>query len=322
MLPRMGKRGVPVYRSQGQVKPTREIIFRMTRRVFLAAFGSAASSAASGSMTSVEGYIFQQYAQSLKQPLEVIIPKALGMVRDAGFRNIEFNSAFLPPTTRSQTLSLVRSHGFGMPSFYVGGVMHERSRADQTISRALEFGNLCRPFGCKAIINNPDPKPNDAPKTDAELTVQAESLNRMGRTLAGSGFQLRVHHHTPQLANNAREWRHILRNTDPAYVHICVDVDWAYQGGFEPISFLREVGSRLEEIHVRSSRNKLWLEDLEDSDIDYRKVAEYLRVQALNPLIVVELAYRPNTVITRSLEDDLRLSRLYAERVFGVKADT
>jgi sugar phosphate isomerase/epimerase len=100
-----------------------------------------------------------------------------------------------------------------------------------------------------------------------------------------------------------------------------VDVDWAYEGGFEPIQFLRNVGNRLREIHVRSARHKLWLEDVEDSDIDYRAVAAYLQQAGLNPLIVVELAYRPNTVITRPLEEDLRLSRLYVEKVFGVKAD-
>jgi sugar phosphate isomerase/epimerase len=180
---------------------------------------------------------------------------------------------------------------------------------------------LCAPFGCKAIVNNPDPKAGDAPKTDAELEVQADSLNRMGRTLAQHGFELRVHHHTPQLEQNAREWRHILRHTNPEYVHICVDVDWAYEGGFEPLPFLRDIGNRLQEIHVRSAKNKLWLEDLEDSDIDYRAVAAYLREAGLAPLIVVELAYRPKTVITRPLEEDLRLSRLYAERIFGVKAN-
>jgi len=293
----------------------------MTRRVFLAGVASAALASPLKSSMAVEGYIFQQYAQSLKQPLEAVIPQALRMAQAAGFRNIELNTAFFAPAERSQTLSLVRSCKLQMPSLYVGGAMHERDKADQTISRALEFGRLCRPFGCKAIVNNPDPKPKDEPKTDAELGVQAESLNRMGLTLARNGFELRIHHHTPQLENNAREWRHILQHTDPEYVHICVDVDWAYQGGFEPISFLQEVGNRLREIHVRSARNKLWLEDLEDSDIDYSKVAEYLRGNSLHPLIVVELAYRPNTVITRSLEEDLRLSRLYAEKVFGVKAD-
>jgi sugar phosphate isomerase/epimerase len=140
----------------------------------------------------------------------------------------------------------------------------------------------------------------------------------MGRTLKQHRFELRVHHHTPQLEQNAREWHHILRHTDPEYVRICVDIDWAYEAGFAPLPFLREVGNRLREIHVRSAKNKLWLEDLEDSDIDYRQVAQYLRNAGLTPLIVVELAYRSNTAITRPLEEDLRLSRLYAERIFGL----
>jgi inosose dehydratase len=269
----------------------------------------------------VEGYIFQQYAQSLKQPLQAVVGRVLPMARAAGFKNIELSPPFFAPEMRENVLSLVRSQGLRMPSVYVGGPMHEKEGANRTITAALEFGKLCAPFGCEAVVNNPDPKPGGTSKSEAELGVQADSLNRMGRTLAQHGLELRVHHHTPQLAENAREWRHLLRHTDPEYVHICVDVDWAYESGFEPIPFLREVGSRLREIHVRSARDKIWLEDLEDSDIDYRKVAEYLRKEKLAPLIVVELAYRPNTVITRSLEEDLRLSRKYAEQVFGVKSD-
>jgi sugar phosphate isomerase/epimerase len=269
----------------------------------------------------VEGYIFEQYAQSLKRPLRDVINQVLPMARAAGFKNIELNPEFFTPEMRDGTFALLRSQGLQMPSLYVGGPMHEKGGADRTIATALEVGNVCRPFGCKAIVNNPDPKGGEASKTDAELEVQADSLNRLGRTLAEHGFDLRVHHHTPQLAEHAREWRHVLHYTDPEYVHICVDVDWAYEGGFEPVPFLEEVGKRLREIHVRSATNKLWLEDLEDSDIDYRKVAEYLRQAELAPLIVVELAYRPNTVVTRSLEEDLRLSRIYAERIFGVQAN-
>jgi sugar phosphate isomerase/epimerase len=293
----------------------------MTRRTLLAGLAPLGLTSPSRSTLAVEGYIFQQYAESLKQPLEAVIPNALRMAQAAGFRNIELNTAFFAPAGRARTLSLLRSGNLRMPATYVGGAMHEADKADQTIARALELGEICRPFGCKAIVNNPDPKPKDQPKTDAELAVQAESLNRMGGTLASHGFELRIHHHTPQLENNAREWRHILQHTDPEYVHMCVDVDWAYEGGFEPIPFLGEVGSRLREIHVRSARNKVWLEDLEDSDIDYHGVSRYLREHSLHPLIVVELAYRPRTTVTRSLEEDLRLSRLYAEKVFGVKAN-
>jgi inosose dehydratase len=61
-----------------------------------------------------------------------------------------------------------------------------------------------------------------------------------------------------------------LHNTDPQFVTFCIDLDWVHQGGFEPLDLLHEAGNRVREIHVRNSKDKLWLEDLEDGDIDYR----------------------------------------------------
>lgn len=294
----------------------------MNRRLFLAALGIAPLLASEEkSILAVEGYILLQYAQKLNRPLPSVIPEALAMCQAAGFRNIELNEAFFPVDSRTATLDDIRRRNLRMPSVYVGGALHTREAAGDTIARALEIGRLCQPLGCSAVVNNPDPKPRDERKTDAELQVEAESLNRMGRELAKAGLELRVHHHTPQLEENGREWKFILQHTDPSAVYICVDVDWAYEGGFQPVPFLREVGARLRELHVRSARQKIWLEDLEDSDIDYHAVAAYLKENSLHPEIVVELAYRPETKVTRSLEEDLRISRVYAERVFGVNAN-
>ena len=295
------------------------ILLEMTRRDLLATL--AATSTTFGMQQtwqmSVEGYIFQQYAERANKPLDGVIDEVLPMARSAGFKNIELNPSFFAPAIRKHVLSLISSQGFMMPSVYVGGPMHEKGLAKQTIATAVEIGKVCAPFGCHAIVNNPDPKRNNEPKTGVELAVQADSLTLMGNTLAEHGIQLRVHHHTPQLENNAREWRSILQDTDPKHVFLCVDVDWAYEGGFDPVEFLREAGERVREIHMRSAKKKLWLEDLEDSDIDYRAVASLLKKSGLNPLIVVELAYRANTVVKRSLEKDLQLSRLYAESIFN-----
>jgi sugar phosphate isomerase/epimerase len=270
---------------------------------------------------SVEGYIFQQYAQRNNKPLAEVIPEVLPMARGAGFKNVELNPAFFDREVRDRTLALLVSLDLRMPSIYVGGAMHSAADADRTIASALEHARIAAPFGCRGVVNNPDPKPGGQAKSDLELAAEAEGLNRMGRALTNAGFELRVHHHTPQLENRAREWRYILAHTDPKVVRICVDVDWAYEGGFEPDPFLREVGSRLREIHVRSAKNKIWLEDVEDSDIDYRQVAAYLKQQHLYPLIIVELAYRPETIVTRSLEADLRRSRIYTEQVFGIAGE-
>jgi inosose dehydratase len=207
-----------------------------------------------------------------------------------------------------------------MPSVYVGGAMHEEGAAEQTIRLALEVATICRPFECRAVINNPNPKPGRARKSVEELAIQVKMLDRLGRELHERGFELWTHAHSPEMAENAREWRYNLQHTDPRYVSICLDLDWVHQGGQDPLALLREAGSRVASLHLRNSAHKLWLEALGDGDIDYRQVASYLIQAGLRPFLVVELAYKKETVVTRSLEEDLRLSRSYAERIFGVSA--
>jgi inosose dehydratase len=269
---------------------------------------------------SVEGYIVQQYATRQKKPLGDVLAEVFGMAHAAGFHNIEINQGFFTSELRERTLALLKANELRMPSVYVGGAMHTRDAAAATTARALEIAGLCKPFGCVAVVNNPDPKPAAAQKTDEELTVQASSLNYLGQILKRNGFELRVHHHTPELVDNAREWRHILQHTDPKYVALCLDLDWVHQGGLKPLDLLKEAGNRVHEIHVRNAKDKLWLEDLEDGDVDYREIAAFMKQEKLKPLVVVELAYRDNTTITRPLVEDLRLSRIYAEQVFGLQA--
>ena len=292
----------------------------LTRRQALFALTAFRPSSPVGSRLAVEGYIFQQYASRQKQHLSEIVEEAFAMARQAGFHNIEINTAFFEADTRSRTLAALRANGLRMPSVYCGGAVHEERLAEQTLARALEIATLCRPFGCTAVVTNPDPKPGQARKTDDELAIEARSLNHMGQALRREGYELRVHHHTPQLVENAREWRHIIANTDRRDVALCVDLDWVHQSGLVPLDILREGGARVREIHVRNSKNKLWLESFEDGDIDYRVIAAYLAKQKLEPLTVVELAYRENTPVTRSLAEDLRSSRIYAEHIFGIKA--
>jgi len=294
---------------------------KTTRRQALLTLASAVALARpSNSRMSVEAYIFQQYAARQKKPLADVLAEVFGMARSAGFHNIEVNHGFFTPELRERTIDLLKANQLSMPSVYVGGAMHTRDDAAATTARALEIALLCKPFGCVAVVNNPDPKTAGAQKTDQELTIQASTLNDLGTVLRDNHFELRVHHHTPELVDNAREWRHILQHTDPKLVSLCLDLDWVHQGGFKPLDLMQEAGKRVHEIHVRNAKDKLWLEDLEDGDIDYSEIVAFMKKEKLNPLVVVELAYRDNTVVTRPLAEDLKLSRIYAERVFGVRA--
>lgn len=271
------------------------------------------------SRLSVEGYIFQQYARRHHKKLADVLDDIFPLARRAGFHNIELNQGFLTPELRSRVLQLVRENSLQMPSVYVGGPLYRRDLAEQTIDQALEIVSLCKSHGCRAIVNNPDPKPDRTPKSDAELAVQVKMLDLLGRELANRGFELWTHAHAPQMADNAREWRYNLRHTDPKYVRICLDVDWVYQGGQDPMALLREAGRRVASLHLRNSHHKVWLESFTNGDINYRAIAAYLDREHIRPLLVVELAYMEKTVVTRPLLQDLRLSRIYAQQVFGLR---
>ena len=293
----------------------------LTRRQAISAFAGATllrAAAPSESRLSLEGYIWQNLAALQRKPLADLLDGFFEATPKAGFRNIELNHGFFTPALRDRVLGLTRKHSLRMPSVYVGGGMHEEAQAQKTIASALEIGAICKEFGCTAIVNNPDPKPANALKTDAELALQAKLLDQMGQTLSEKGLQLRVHHHAPEMVENVREWRHILNHTDPKYVSMCIDLEHAQRTGVDPEILIREAGKRAVEIHVRNKKKDIYTEAFGDGDIDHVKIAQLLTCLKLKPLVVVELVYHNDTEITRDFTENLRLSRIYAEKTFGL----
>jgi sugar phosphate isomerase/epimerase len=62
----------------------------------------------------------------------------------------------------------------------------------------------------------------------------------------------------------------------------------------------------------------VWTETFGDGDMDYRPIAAYLKGSGYSGYLMVELAYEKDTQVTRPLEEDLRISRDYAQKMFGV----
>jgi inosose dehydratase len=262
-------------------------------------------------------YVWTQQFQAQKKGLMEGLEEALPAIRRAGYERVELTAEFLRPEIRAKTLALLKQHELAMPTMYSGSTLYEAEAAEKSIAEILELAEALEPAGLRALTTNPSPKPRQERKSDEELDLQARSLNRLGGELRKRRVRLLVHHHTPELIENAREWRHQLAHTDPKLVDCCVDVHWAYRGGQEPLAFLRETGRRLASVHLRNSQGGVWMEDFGDGDVDYRKVAEYLREINYDGYLVVELAYEQGTRITRSLEEDLRLSRSYTQKLFG-----
>ena len=283
------------------------LVFGDSRRLF---------AAAPAPRFSVEVYIWLQLLSHQHRSLSDGLPEIFSSAKAAGFHNIELTDIFFTPDLSARTLSLLQANQLSTPSVYVHGAMHETAVGAETEQRALSVLAAASKAGCRAIVCDPEPKAVGE-KTDEELATQAMLANRLGRKLAAEGGALRLHNHKVELQSDAREWRYMLRRTDPKLVSVCLDIDWVKQAGYEPMDLLREAGSRVSEIHIRSSRNLVWQESVEaDGDVDYKPIAAFLKKEQLEPLVVVELAYAEGTTVSRTLEDDLRRSRIFAEQIF------
>lgn len=263
-----------------------------------------------------ESYIWIQYFHARHRSLSNGIPEMCQGFRYAGFRAVELDSDFLTEGLRTRTLRSLRDNGLALVSVYANSAMHTRDDAKKSILNITALAEALRNTGFQMMITDPAPRPDHKTKSTGELALQAESLNTLGRNLQNLGIRLLVHHHTPELADHAREWRYELAHTDPQLVGCVVDVDWAFRGRQQPLAFIEACGERLAELHLRNDRNGVWMEDFGPGQIDYQPIAQYLHRVNFRGLLVVELAYEKSTRVTRSLPNDLRRSRVYAEHVF------
>ena len=132
---------------------------------------------------------------------------------------------------------------------------------------------------------------------------------------------LAYHFHAPAWADQGREFHHVMNETDPKAVRLCLDTHWVYRGNGNNEDKVHEVtesyGMRVAELHLRQSNNGVWTEYLTDGDIDYRKVADTLRSRHVQPLLVIEQAVEKGTPNTMDAVESHRRSRAYVEAVFG-----
>ena len=291
---------------------------RIERRDFLAGvIGAKALAGDSGyaPILAAQAYVWTQVLRKQKRTLAEGVEDVIAGTRAAGFENTELMSAFFTAELGSRTIALLKQHNLKVPIVYNGGPMHTRAAAGKTIAGTLKLADTIRDTGARVINFNPNPKARKTLKTERELEQEAGAVTTLGVELHKKGFELILHHHDPAMKQNAREWHYLLKNTN---LRLCVDTHWVYRGGQDPMEIVREAGSRLASLHLRNSRDRVWMESFGDGDIDYRPLAAYLKEIRYRGYLVIELAYEKDTRITRPLEEDLRLSREYAEQVFGL----
>jgi inosose dehydratase len=172
--------------------------------------------------------------------------------------------------------------------------MHTTEDAEKSVVQILAIADEVKNYGTKIIVTNPNPIKwgSEDLKTDAQLSIQAAAMEKLGAALRQKGLTLAYHTHAPEFKAGAREFHHTLLNTTPQNVSFCFDVYWVFRGSNDSnlavFDVLKLYGKRVVELHVRQSQNGIWSETFGERDIDYARFVQELKAMKVIPLIVIE----------------------------------
>ena len=191
----------------------------------------------------------------------------------------------------------LKAHGLEMRSIYVNSLLHDAAKVDESSANVVSIATKAKKLGTKIVVTNPSPIRWGGPenKTDAQLRLQASSLDRLGKTLRELGVTLAYHNHDAELRQGGREFHHMLTATDPDNVKFCLDAHWVYRGcGDSEVAVfdaLSHYHDRIVELHLRQSKGGVWTESFTmNGDIDYRQLFNYLSNRSIHPHFVLEQA--------------------------------
>lgn len=261
-------------------------------------------------------YGWSQYYQRQGKNVNDHLDELFTTLHDLEYEYLEGFLDLNQPDNNARLADRMRAKGLRPVCLYTGARLHEAGNSEAVVVKLLRAAEVCQKAGFSVIDCNPDPIGRE--KTDQELATQAKALNDFGAGLKRLGIRLGIHNHTPEMANHAREFHQVFRDTDPGLVGLCYDVHWVFRGGIAPKECLKECGNRIVSLHLRQSRNGPWWEDLDTGDIDYSEVARFVQEHHLTVPLTVELAIEEGTKLTRSAVENHRRSREYVRRVFGV----
>ncbi|CAN5502652.1 hypothetical protein BH23BAC1_BH23BAC1_30470 [soil metagenome] len=258
----------------------------------------------------------RNWADNLDQSLKEFAASGI-----AGFEplvtNVEEINALAP---------LLKKHKLEMRSLYINSTLHLKEQAEESINQALAIAKAARPLGVKIIVTNPSPVKWGTPedKDDDQLIFQAHSLNELGKQLRKNDITLSYHTHDMEMRNAAREFHHMMQNTDPADVTFCLDAHWVYRGSGDSQVALFDVikmyGSRITELHLRQSKNNIWTETFGDGDINYQKLVNELKKFKIQPHLVLEQSVEKESPDTMNAIEAHQKSLAYARKIFATMA--
>jgi sugar phosphate isomerase/epimerase len=203
-------------------------------------------------------------------------------------------------------------------SLYGTCKLYDQASLDAEVESFLRAVEAATRTGCSLIALNMA-TPRGRPKREDELEVQVRGLQAIGAEAAEMGVRIALHNHTPEMENEAREFRYVMGHTASASgaapgaraIGVCLDVAWAAVAGVSPLDLIHEIHPRLFDLHVRNAADGWFTQSIPEGTISYPQILDLLIRYRYDGWLVVELAYDDGVHVTRSFEENTLRSIWY-----------
>jgi inosose dehydratase len=265
-------------------------------------------------------YPWSQFYGNINRDYHQNLDEVLGKVRACGFDTWEQTVG--GQDDYQQLKTLLPKHNLQLVSIYDNLRLHD-DNASQVIERAVENAKLARELGAQVFVINPEPIDwnNPVDKDDAQLRTEAHSMQVLGEKLRALDMWLAFHIHAPEMRQSAREFHHVLLNTSPDAVGLCLDTHWIYRGAGDSEVALLDImtlyANRVKSLHLRQSQGGIWAETFGDGDIEYSVVVKKLRDANFSGPIILEQALEGGTPHTMNFEEAQQQGLEYAKQIFA-----
>lgn len=238
----------------------------------------------------------------------------LGQVAAAGFNAVQhFIDCLTSKDHTDRYLELLDKHSLKPAGLFTAGALHDKELAEQYERSLISVIAYIQPcLNLNTLTINPDPLPKGKAKSDEQLEVQAESLIRISKKLSDQGIRLIYRFSAPEMADGAREFKRMMRLVSSQYMGVCYDADCVARYGQHPIDLLDQFAPRVQETHLRSSRQGIWDQVLGDGDVDLKEIIELLNYYEFRGWHIVALAREAKTPKSMPLPEALKKSHEYA----------
>lgn len=222
------------------------------------------------------------------------MPGVLGEVAQAGYETVEMG----PPADPAAVLAALRAHRIAVACSHTN-----LDHLEDTLDQHLDW--LARTGGRLLACSGPDFP------TSAQYNAAAERLDQAGARCRARGVTLCYHNHAHEIVHDMFGLNHILRGTDPANLHLCLDTYWLARGGQDPAAVIGALAPRIGYMHLKDMRQDGDFAEVGQGTLDWEGIRKAVTAAG------VELAMVEQDRTQRTPLESVTLSRQYLRQYWA-----